>query len=344
MNLLYIGNKSAAEKAYPTVLDELAPLFGEFIHVTSISNKKGYVAKSWDMLASIIKDASKTDVVLIETFSTNNFYYAFVLSQLSRILRIPYINFLHGGNLPSRLQGNPKLSRRIFKNAFALVSPSEYLRSEFKKFGYKPILIPNILRLENYRFQERAFDKIELLWVRSFRFHYNPKMAVYALKDLHNQGYSAKLTMVGPDGGDASYEEVLELVKDLGLTDFVFIMGLMEKEKWIELSQKCNIFINTTTIDNTPVSVIEAMALGLPVVSTNVGGIPYLLKDNYDALLVENNNSKAMSAAIVKLFNEKEMAKNLAFNARKKAESFDWKFVKPKWQKLFNEIKDNKQK
>ena len=97
-------------------------------------------------------------------------------------------------------------------------------------------------------------------------------------------------------------------------------------------------FINTTNVDNTPVSVIEAMALGLPVVSTNVGGIPFLLEDGVDALLVEPNDQEAMCRAIERLKSDPELVKQLTLNARKKVENFDWEVVKHQWKKLFDEL------
>ncbi|MDD3005790.1 glycosyltransferase family 4 protein, partial [Flavobacterium sp.] len=93
-----------------------------------------------------------------------------------------------------------------------------------------------------------------------------------------------------------------------------------------------DIFINTTHFDNTPVSVMEAMTLGLPVVSTNVGGIPFLLSDNKNALLVDDDDTKAMVESIQKLIENLEKAAFLANNARSFIEQMDWKVVKKQWE------------
>ncbi len=92
----------------------------------------------------------------------------------------------------------------------------------------------------------------------------------------------------------------------------------------------------TTIFDNTPVSVIEAMALGLPVVGTNVGGIPYLVEDGKSGLLVPKGDAKAMCQAIKKLLSDNVWASTRSENARKKAEQFDWEVIKLKWIELLS--------
>jgi len=99
-----------------------------------------------------------------------------------------------------------------------------------------------------------------------------------------------------------------------------------------------DIFINTANIDNTPVSVIEAMASGLCVVSTNVGGIAYLLEDQVDSLLVPADDVDAMVVAVKRILTEPDLAERLSSNARRKAEQFDWSVVLPLWEKLFSEV------
>ena len=107
--------------------------------------------------------------------------------------------------------------------------------------------------------------------------------------------------------------------------------GKLSKNEWTTLAKNYNIFINTTNFDNTPVSVIEAMALGLPVISTNVGGLSYLIDDQKDGLLVPKNDSDAFVKAINRLIEHPELAQQLSIAARKKVGKFDWEVVKEKW-------------
>ena len=110
--------------------------------------------------------------------------------------------------------------------------------------------------------------------------------------------------------------------------------GKLSKDQWIQLSKDYAIFINTTHFDNTPVSVIEAMALGLPVVSTNVGGIPFLLTDNENALLINDNDTDGMVRAIKRLIGDDNLRNRIVTNARLVVADFDWNIVKQKWLEI----------
>ncbi|PTL98956.1 MAG: glycosyl transferase family 1, partial [Bacteroidetes bacterium] len=260
---------------------------------------------------------------------TQNFYYAVAVSKLCRWLRLNYIPILHGGNLPMRLEQSPKLSRIIFKHAHINVSPSLYLKKAFATVGYDNVIyVPNTLSIKAYPFKERRIDAIKLLWVRSFSEIYNPLLAVKVLKSLIDKGLQAELCMVGPDS-DGSMATVKQYA-DLHHLNVTF-PGQLTKTEWIALSKPYNVFMNTTNFDNMPVSVIEAMALGLPVVSTNVGGMPYLIANQKDGLLVEPNDVEQMVDAILELYNNKVLAETIASNARQKVEQFDWAILKQQW-------------
>lgn len=282
-----------------------------------------------DMLKATLRHGYSMDNALIDTYSTQNFYYALLVSQCCRLVKLPYIPILHGGNLPQRLVHSPKLSALLFKSAKVMVSPSLYLESVFKAHGYPNVVyIPNSLQLQNYTFTARPIDSIKLLWVRSFSAIYNPKLAVDILKELLDAGQHAELCMVGPDT-DGSMAVVKAYAEDLGV--LVTFTGKLTKAEWTHIAMDYNVFINTTNFDNMPVSVIEAMALGLPIVSTNVGGLPFLIEAGVDGILVPPNDCKAFVEAILALKSNPEHTKAMALKARKKVEQFDWEVVKAQW-------------
>lgn len=333
--LLYIGNKLAGSNATVTTIDSLSDkLCSEGFKVTTSSSVKNRILRLLDMLFSVFKNRNIVDLVLIDTYSTQNFWYAISVAWLCRIFKLPYIPILHGGNLPDRLKSNKKSCDTYFKNAMANVAPSYYLKEIFEKAGYNNlILIPNSLEIEKYPFFERNIETPKLLWVRSFSEIYNPKLAISIFGKLKEKYPDAGLCMVGPEK-DGSLAECKVLAENLQLD--VKFTGLLPKKDWVQLSKNYNIFINTTNFDNMPVSVIEAMALGLPVISTNVGGIPKLIANGEEGILVAPKNAKQFVDAVEKLMGDRPTVDYLTKNARQKAKTFDWKSVKKSWISLLN--------
>lgn len=333
-NVLYIGNALSSKGKNITSIETLGARLSEFCSVKIASSKSNKVLRLLDMISLVVSHKSKADYVLIDTYSTINFYYAVIIGRLCKIFKIKYIPILHGGNLETRLKNNPKLCRVLFNNAHKLVSPSQFLKTVFENYGYTNIqYIPNTIEIDDFIFKDREIERIKLLWVRAFAPIYNPELAILTLEALVKSDYEAELTMVGPDV-DGLMTELKSIAQNKNLK--VKFTGKLTRKEWRLLSENCNVFINTTNFDNMPVSVIEAMALGLPIVSTNVGGLPYLIEDNMDGLLIPPNNADAMTNAIIKLKNDKDLKDKLVLNARKKVESFDWKAIKPKWKMLLS--------
>ncbi len=333
-NILYVGNALSHKGKTKTSVETLGTFLCEFCNVKTASNKTNKVLRLLDMVRLVLKNSRQSDYVLIDTYSTSNYYFALVISQLCRCLNLKYIPILHGGNLENRLIKNPRYSKLIFKNAYRLISPSQFLEKVFQKYNYDNILyIPNTINLNSYSYVERDIDSINLLWVRSFASIYNPEQAVLVLEKLLELNYDASLTMIGPDV-DGSLAKVKNLEKQKNLK--VNFTGKLTKSQWVDVSKDCNIFINTTNFDNTPVSVIEAMALGLPVVSTDVGGMPYLISDNYDGILVPPKDVSAMTNAIVQLKTDNVQRVKLVSNARTKVENYSWNVVKHMWVALLS--------
>lgn len=333
--ILYIGNKLLKEGSTPTSIETL----GEFLKkegflVRTASEKKNKILRLMDMLFHVYRYRRETDIVLIDTYSTSNFYYAVSVARLSRLLKLKYIPILRGGNLPSRLQSHPRLGKALFHHAYKNISPSLYIKSEFEKRGYSNVVcIPNTIDIPSYPYKQRGYDTVNLLWVRSFSKIYNPLLAIKLLKALQDEGFKTVLCMVGPEG-DGSLHEAQDLAKALGVE--VTFTGKLSKKDWIQLSENYNIFINTTNFDNMPVSVMEAMALGLPIVSTNVGGMSFLIDNGHDGILVNPNDVDGFLKSIKRLVLHPQEANNMAQRARTKAEQFDWKIIKKKWHFILN--------
>lgn len=328
--ILYIGNKLAKHGKSPTTADSLPlSLEREGYEVIVASDKLNVIFRFFDMVLVTLRNRRKIDLVIIDTYSTWNFYYSVIIARICRLYKLPYIPILHGGNLPNRLKNSKMLSQRLFKGAKTNVAPSRYLMELFEKEGFQNITyIPNSIAIKDYPFLIRKSVKAKLLWVRSFAEIYNPLMALEIVEILKKQDIEVELCMIGPEK-DGALRRCKEVVKKLNLP--VTFTGILKKEEWIALSSKYDIFINTTNFDNMPVSVMEAMALGLPVISTNVGGMPFLIDSGLDGILKPANDPRSFVEAIKDLCQNNSKTEKISRNARVKMETFDWEQVKKYW-------------
>jgi len=330
VKILYIGNQLAAHGRTSTTIDTLAPLLRQHgYQVKTASHKTNKTLRLLHMLWCTFMYRNWLDLVLIDTYSTTNFWYAILTARLCRSLDLRYITILHGGNLPDRLKSNPQTLDAFLINAYKVVCPSGYLNSAFAKANYSDFhVIPNSIELSNYAFTKRSTVQPKLLWVRAFASIYNPMMAVRVFEELQKSFPQATLTMVGPEK-DGSLAICKKYATQRNLS--VRFTGIMTKSQWLQESNSCDVFINTSRADNLPVSLIEAMALGLPVISTNVGGIPFLIDDHKNGILVGDDQVDEMKAAIIDLMNNSSKSEQISINARKTAEKFDWDHIKTLW-------------
>lgn len=305
------------------------------------SSKHNRSVRLLDMLVTILSRYKDIHVLIIQVYSGLSFVYVDICSWFGKLLGLPTIFHVHGGDIPSLIEKKPGWAQRVFKRADIVVVPSIYLAQSIKQIGFSPVVIPNIVDLSRYQYRRVDSATLKLVWLRAFHSIYNPTLAAKTLVELNKRGHEPFLIMVGPDKHDGSFSDFLQMVKAYGVMDQTNITGRIPNDQVPEVLSQGDIFINTTNVDNTPVSVIEAMACGLCIVSTNVGGIPYLLENGVDALLVPPDDPKAMAEAIIQIINDPSLAAKLSSNARKKAETFDWSIVVHQWENLFSDILTN---
>lgn len=336
MRILYFGNNLSSKTGYYGTMDLISVILkSNGYDLRLYSNRMNIVSRLFHMIFGLIFNKNWCDLVLIEVFSTKAFNFAYILGVLSKILNLRYICILHGGNLPERYLKSPKKIKFLFQNAVANVAPSYYLYDYFNR-SFPITLIPNALKLDLYDSNnQRTYNRIKLLYVRAIAEIYNPKMAVDVVKILLDKGYDVSLTLIGPDK-DGTLSKLIDYINNLKLEDYIEITGVLSKKEWIKKSKDSNIFINTTNVDNTPVSVMEAMALGFPIISTNVGGIPNLISDGIDGILVDAKNTEKMANEIIRVFEEQPLRDKLVKNALKKVSDFDLREISQKWKILLD--------
>lgn len=332
LKIVYVGNRLERHGFSPTGIDKLSVLLADEYEVVTASHARNQLIRLFDMIRVVMQNQDAS-YVLIDTYSTTAFYYAWVVGSLSRSLKIPYIPILHGGDLASRLDRTPRICRQFFSKSFRNVAPSPFLRKIFANRGFNVDVIRNPLQVEDYEFSRRFRVEPRLLYVRSFARTYNPGLAVRVLARLVPSYSGATLCMVGPDK-DGTRAEVEALAHELGVHDRIRFTGKLAPAVWRNLSKEYDIFINTTNVDNTPLSVVEAMALGIPVVSTSAGGLPDLVTNGEDGFLVDCDAADQFVERIERLVKNPDLVAEMTWKGRNTAEQFSSGNVGQAWREM----------
>jgi glycosyltransferase involved in cell wall biosynthesis len=337
--VLLVGNFLSSTLGNRSLCEDLAVrLAVSHWPILTTSTRRGRLPRLLDMVSMAWCRRFDYAVAQVDVFSGPAFVWAEGVCQIFRWVGKPYILTLHGGNLPAFAKNWPRRVRHLLCSAAVVTTPSRYLLENMAHYCTNLRLLPNPLDLGAYKFTLRKQLQPSLVWLRAFHSTYNPSLAPQTLSCLVDSFPGIYLAMIGPDKGDGSLQAMQRISMELGVAHRIGLPGKITKAEVTDWMSRGDIFLNTTNVDNTPISVLEAMACGLCVVSTNVGGIPYLLEHEHNALLVPPNDPTAMATAVRRLLTEPGLAERLSRNARQKAEQFDWSIILPQWEALLTSV------
>lgn len=302
--------------------------------VISVSESANRYERLLDIASTLIYRHRSIDIECLQVYGGRSFVVEDVASWLGQLFKRRVVMVLHGGLIPEFVNRHPQWSRRVLSRAAVIVAPSPFLARVMNRHGFSVQVIRNVVDLSLYPYRHRRQLSPRLFWMRTFHPDYNPEMAIRVLARVQKVVADATLVIAGQDKG--SQEVVQRLARRLKVSDHVQFPGYLDVASKIHEGGRADIFLNTTRVDNMPVSVIEACAMGLPVVATNVGGIPDLLTDNETGLLVPDDDDEAMAAAVLRLLGDPDLAGRLSSNGREVAELSSWERVRPQWEQLFD--------
>ncbi len=344
LRLCFVGSMLGRNTGHITTQGQItADLFAaEGYEVVCVSSKINKFARLAEIAAVLIKNHRRFDLVLLEVYSGLSFAIANLASLICKIFKLPQMMVLHGGNLPEYIEKHPRRTKRVLRRADCLVAPSPFLAEKIGKYGFEINIVPNVIELDSYQFRERTKLSPKLLWMRSFHPIYHPEMAIEVFAEIRKNYTDATLTMAGVDKG--LEPKLKKMVAELNLADAISFPGFLNAEQKAAAFSDADIFLNTNRTDNMPVAVVEAGAFGLPIVATNVGGLPYLISHGENGLLVENENVGEMVNAVKLLLENINLARKNSRGGRVLAERSAWKNVRETWEKLFAEVLKKKVK
>ena len=335
LRVALFGNFLSGSLGGRSVCEDLADrLESRGVAVVRASTSRNAARRLLDMLGTAAAMRRRYDVAYVDVYSGRGLIWAECVSLLLRMLRKPFILMLRGGRLPEFSREHPRRMRRLLASARFVVAPSHYLADAMSGFCHDVVVLPNAVDIDAYRGRVREAASPRLVWLRSFHKIYNPSLAVTVFALIAAKHTEATLVMAGPDRGDGTLAAAQAEARRLGVADRIEMPGNVRKAGIPALLDRHDVFLNTANIDNAPISVIEAMASGLCVVTTNVGGIPALCRHGQHAMLVPPGDADAMAAACMALMDNPALARRLSAGALEEAKVYDLELMVDRWATL----------
>jgi len=224
------------------------------------------------------------------------------------------------------------------RRADAIVVWSGYLVDVFRRFGLKAHVFADIVELDRFHFRERHRLCPLFLTSRILEPLYNVECVLQAFALIQRRAPDARLIVAG----DGTQRQRLEsLARELALRHVDFV-GAVPFERMPALYDGADIYLQAPDLDNTPASLLEAFASGLPVVTTDVGGIPFMLRHEEHGLLVPQGDHHALSAAALRLLDDPQLARRLARQARRICDEYTCTRVRVGWRGLYGALADRR--
>lgn len=271
---------------------------------------------------------------VVHAFSAS--YYSYLLSALPAVVvgklfgRRVVLNY-HSGEAEDHLANWPLTAVPGMRLADRIVVPSGYLVEVFGRHGLVAESIHNVVELDLFPYHERSIVRPAFLTNRHHESLYNVPCALRAFAIVQQQRPHASLIVAG-DGSMRAYLE--SLARELQLENVRFV-GRVSTAEMAQLHATTDVCLNASNIDNMPVSIIECLSSGLPVVTTDAGGIPFIVTDGETALIVRRDDPAAMAAAALRLLDEPGLASRLGRNGREACRQFRWSEVRDQWRDTY---------
>ena len=283
----------------------------------------------WPLL---VRELRHADVV--HAFAAS--YSSFLLAPLpaiviARLLGKPVVLNYHSGEAPDHLRRSAVARFVLRRLVDANVVPSTFLRDVFRSFEIDAQVVPNVVDLRQFSYRVRDLLRPRLLCTRNLEPIYNLSCVLRAFAKIQAHYPAATLTLVGSGSQDTTLRKE---AASLCLENVTFA-GRVAPSDIHAYYANADIYVQSPRIDNMPLSLLEAFASGLPVVSTDVGGVPSILRPGIDGLLVADNDADALADEVVKLLNDPALAGRLAEAAYRTLAAYEWPVVRDGWLQAY---------
>jgi glycosyltransferase involved in cell wall biosynthesis len=267
-------------------------------------------------------------VELVHILACSWLYFFFVVCPvvlIGRMRRKRVIMTYHGGEAEEFLNRYDFLCKPFFRMAHVITAPSAFLASVIsKQIGVPVRIVPNVVLFGAFPYRERNPLKPRMLVTRHLEKLYDVESVIRAFRQVQIRYPEASLWIVGTGEQEG---RLRNLVATWDLKNVVF-HGYVPYENMPALYEQCDILLNASRADNFPGSLAEASASGLVVISTGVGGIPYMFENGKSALLVQAGDWAGLASGVLCVLETPDLAARLAQAALEQCRQYDWTNVR----------------
>lgn len=285
--------------------------------------------KFWFLL---LKKMPKFDVIQVFSSGTTSYLISTLPPLfLAKILSKKTILNYHHGGLEEHLTDWKLTAKPTMKMFNEIVVPSQFLVDVFAKFNLSAQSISNFVETKKFIFRERNPLRPIFLSNRNFDVHYNVGNILTAFQIIQKRIPDAGLIVAG---FGVEENKLKLLATNLKLENVEFI-GKIPNEEMPKIYDQADIYLNSSIVDNMPLSFIEAFSCGLPIISSKTGGIPYLVTSGKTGILLDNNSPELLAEKAVMLLRNNDLAQVLIANSQRELEKYSWENVKQKWREFY---------
>lgn len=295
-------------------------------HSAEIFSTKASVLQRLLLPMQLLREACGYDLLHIHCCSGWGFLPAVVGITVSRWLKKRIVLTYHGGGGEKFFDEHPRLVHHFLTRTDANIVLSGFLAKIFDKHHIPYTIIPNIIELDDSQFRIRETIRPRFICTRAHEPLYNIPCILKAFQLVQKEIPEASLTLVG-DGSE--HENLMKLSRELNLNNVIFT-GKVDNHEIYRQLDLANIFLSSPTIDNMPVSVLEAMNAGLLVISSCVGGVSYIIKNNTSGLLFESDNHEELAQKMLWAVANQTVTKTIIQQAHRAVGDYRWENIKEK--------------
>jgi len=294
------------------------------------------VARLLPYLATLWRALGRCDVAHLMANSGWSWHlFAAPAIWVGRLRGTPVVVNYRGGFAGEFLVSQAARVRFSLRRAARLIVPSGFLRAVFAEHGMAADIVPNIVDTGRFKpADDFAGIPPTVLVTRNLESIYDNASAIRALALVRERVPDAQLVVAGSGPEETNLKQ---LVESLNLGQSVRFTGRVEAADMPALYRSAHVSLNPSRVDNMPNSVLEALAAGVPVISTRVGGVPYIVEHEKNALLVEPGAVTDMAEAVVRILTDPALAERLRVAGIETAQTYTWPKIRPQLLKVYDE-------